>query len=247
MANWSERAKEIVIAIAAALGVDAIRDGLKDGVKQAVAQNFKRLLEDARDRLVPYFQKLATHADPAARKAAQNFFRNQRERQQWQASGGRYRPGDENRFMTLVAKIFLAMDPARLLPALPNISLAVSGKGKATDQVIKDAIAELQKQLQAFLAAQAAASGKAVDMEEERRNFFVWLFNQPDNEIEAILAAVEHDQLRQLALRVREDAIRADQAVARRLAAYRRRARRHGLRKFGTHSRLPWWQRIFRG
>ena len=181
----------------------------EQGVQMA-AGAIKKTLEDARHLVVPYFQKLSVSGKTGAQTAAENFFRNQRERQECKPrwNGRSHRPGDENRFMTLVAKFYLAMDPK---PMPVTINMNVGKGGKPTDQIVRETLAELQKGLQAFLMAQAVAGG-ARTPEEERDKFFIWLFNESDEKIEAILAAVDHDPVRQFARRVGQDIVESPPA-----------------------------------
>lgn len=179
----------------------------EQGVQMAVGA-IKKTLEDARHLVVPYFQKLGESGKEGAQAAAENFFRNQRERQEeklrW--DGEPYRPGDENRFMSLVAKFYLAMETKPV--SLPSITLNVSVGSKAVkppEQIVREALAELQKELQVFLIKAQAVAGDARTPEEERDKFFIWLFNEPDERIEAVLSAVDHDPIRQFARRVGQD------------------------------------------
>lgn len=175
---------------------------------EAVVEAVKKRLEHIRHLIVPYFWKLGESGKPEARRAADNFFRNQREREGCQRrwDGQFYRPGDENRFMNLVARFYLAFEPKPI--PMPSVDPNTSSAGKderSADQVAKEVLAEFRKELQAFVKTQAAASGTERTLEEDRDNFFVWLFNKPDNEIEAVLEAVEHDPFKQTARRVAQD------------------------------------------
>lgn len=208
-----------------------------------------RSLEDYRVLLINFFAKLASRTDAlddkdkvkkdnaAARAVGKRFFDIQMRMQPGpdgqcglKPGGGRYRPGDENKFVNLNGKIFVSMEPAE--QAKPELSITVDGEGKDKEAVKKAALDAMRKELAKHDTAKAAKT----TADAEREALFMWIYGPEHSEeqILAILEAVNHDALEQFVLRAREDAAAFNAEGQLRLEDFRTK---HGMQPWG---KAPW-------
>lgn len=102
---------EIVKEIGVATGVNVVMEKMKTKVGEHVAEEVrKKLTDEHRAELLAYLGEL----DAYNKKASKNLLRRQAERNaQAPRSYGnheKYKPGDEDRYVTLLTKLYLALD-----------------------------------------------------------------------------------------------------------------------------------------
>ena len=102
---------EIVKEVGVATGVNVVMEKMKQKTGEVVAEEVrKKLTDEHRAELLSYLRGLSVYSE----RASKNFLRRQAERQmQMPRSYGnheKYKPGDEDRYVTLLAKLYLALD-----------------------------------------------------------------------------------------------------------------------------------------
>ncbi|MFA5098843.1 MAG: hypothetical protein WC461_01335 [Candidatus Paceibacterota bacterium] len=115
VASPGEIFKEIFIAGLMAGLLDGLREWLKSNGQQAGQEigkkAYKRLIEEKRSELLAFLHNELEAQDPVA---AKNIFRRQQARQNCEkrtyGNGEEYLPGDEDKMIFLLAKLYMAME-----------------------------------------------------------------------------------------------------------------------------------------
>jgi len=107
--NFGEILREIVIAGAMAGIMDGLKNGLKDGGKKASERIIKKF-EESRAELLAFIRSLAA----IDKKASETLIQRQRVRQLCEKRSyppyEQYQPGDEDRYVELLTKLYRVLD-----------------------------------------------------------------------------------------------------------------------------------------
>jgi len=107
--TWREMLKEVIVSGVIAGGLDALKNGAKKAGDATVEKIISRM-DERRGEMLAFIRGLAAR-DPLA---SENLIRRQRERQfcHPRSYGARepYLAGDEDRFVTLLTKLYIALE-----------------------------------------------------------------------------------------------------------------------------------------